>query len=49
MKFRLHITCAAGHTTYRDYSRRANALRAWKRDWTVENGQGWFATHIESL
>ena len=49
MKFRLHITCSAGHTTYRDYTRRINAVNAWQRDWTAATGSGWYATHIESL
>ena len=43
-RFRLHITCPAGHTTYQDYTRKCNALKALSR---MSDTTGWYATHIE--
>ncbi len=45
--FRLHITCPAKHTTYRDYKHHSSAMRAWRRSWVDTNG--WYGTHIELL
>jgi len=46
-KFRLHITCDAGHSTYIDYNHQSSAKRAWKNNWN--ESQSWFGSSIEKL
>jgi len=44
--YRLHITCPAKHTTYRDYA----TLRSAKRNLaSMTDKTDWYATHIEVI
>jgi len=45
-RYRVHITCPAGHKTYWDYARRIDASRASFRESDLN---GWYCSHIEKL
>jgi len=47
MVYRVHITCAAGHTWYLDYAHYRSAKRSFERWNTTDTG--WYATWIEPI
>ena len=47
MKYRLHITCPAKHTTYIDFKTLRGARNTWHREY--KDKECWFATHIEVI
>ena len=45
-KYRVHITCPAKHTTYRDYCVKKTALAQLH---IMSDRNTWYATHIEKV